>query len=484
MTGLLALDRFLFLCGALRGRRSIGRRQADQAAKILVIDPLRDDIGFDPRWRRALIEPERAGDVALADLAVEPIEGPQVTVVLELTAHAIGRGPRHRHRNDRIELRQVTSLERKHAVDVVDLGRNDRPLEARAGGAGPGADVERVRPLLMLERQDRRGSAFDGERLIAQAPRPRELHRRRSAFRGHRRCDVDGDVGPGIGIAKQHDTVLDGEAIDPRRGARIAHARELPVRASVSGALEHDSRLHQLHFGQRDTPVPKRGKIDTDGDPLRTGHHRFARPGCVTDGDRICADDRLSRNVDLQIAVDFDGPTDRRAHVARQRMPQHVPFEQGSSDRNNSRGSCQCYEGPACSGDSHLGCDVLTSLFSLEAPFLREVRLDGRQEVCRTMPRDCRALADTPAEASASWRRKTSLLYLQCRIQSDPERARYRVWLTGRKPCPTALFPSGNCQTERPASRARRPSCPAIWHDSCIGMFAVSNTLRRCALCR
>src|SRR5437762_176585 len=114
-----------------------------------------------------MIEREVAGDVALADLAGEPIERPYVCVVLQLAAQGVRRGPWRRHGNDRIELGQVASLNREQAIDVVDLRRNDRSLEARAGGARAGADIERVRPFLMLERQHRRGGALYGERLIA-----------------------------------------------------------------------------------------------------------------------------------------------------------------------------------------------------------------------------------------------------------------------------------------------------------------------------
>src|SRR5439155_15291124 len=95
----------------------------------------------------AVVDVEAAGDVALADLAAELAERPHAAAVLEVPAQAVRRRPRKWHRNDRIELRKVASLQRKHAIDVVDARRNDRAVELGAGRARLRLHFESIRPI-------------------------------------------------------------------------------------------------------------------------------------------------------------------------------------------------------------------------------------------------------------------------------------------------------------------------------------------------
>src|SRR6185312_15101751 len=158
-----------------------GGRKTDQAAEILVVQRLRYQIGVDQQSCSTLVHVESAGKVAVADLAAELIERPQRGAVLEPAVQPIRRRPWKRDRNDRIELRQIASLQHQQAVDAVESGRDDGAIEVGAGVARARLDVESIRLVTILEREQRFGVAFDRENTFAQTSGPGEMHWRGAA---------------------------------------------------------------------------------------------------------------------------------------------------------------------------------------------------------------------------------------------------------------------------------------------------------------
>src|SRR5207237_7764843 len=167
----------------------------DQAAEILVVEELRHDIGVDARYRRTAVEREVARNVAFADLAGERVEGPYLAGVLELPADAIRRRPRKRHGNNRVELRQIATLQRERSGDVVDVVRDHSPVETDARVTRARAGVDPIRPVAFLEREHGSRVSFDCEGIVAHAAGARGTHGSRHAVgRGGRR-DVEEYVG-------------------------------------------------------------------------------------------------------------------------------------------------------------------------------------------------------------------------------------------------------------------------------------------------
>ena len=173
------------------------------------------------------------------------MERPQLPVVLQLTAQTIRRRPRKRHRDNRIELRQVAPLQRERSIDVVRPVGHERAVETGPGVACSHLRVHAIRPFTLFQCKQRRSVAFDGERLAPQTSAAGKMDRRFGASGGRGRCDVDRDVGSRVGIHIPHDTVVDGQPVNARNFLR---PNEFPIAVPVCAAFEQDARLNQRQF--------------------------------------------------------------------------------------------------------------------------------------------------------------------------------------------------------------------------------------------
>ena len=123
-----ACIRFLFgRCGFAGTRRG---RHAERRPKVVEIEGARFDVARQVRTFARCIDLDRAVDIRVADLSVEPTEAPLVTGTGEIAGDAIGRRVGKRETCEIVELGQVRA--REHNIDG-ERAEIERPRQRAVG---------------------------------------------------------------------------------------------------------------------------------------------------------------------------------------------------------------------------------------------------------------------------------------------------------------------------------------------------------------
>ena len=316
-------------CGAALLRT---RCAAEEAGEIGQPHFLRRQLGGQLRQCAERLQPEGAGEVALADRALEAAEAEDARLVVEIARKLVRRRRRQRHAEQGEQGGHVGARQAHPQTRTAERLRfQDAALDLQPGIAVPGLQIDRIGLGRIAQAEQRAAEEATRDRLAGVAAVDHGQQRVLAAvLRGyglHRHPEVRlqravDQVQPAVEDAQHAQFGCEGGACV---GRWLLARRQLPVAVAGGAAMQVKVGAVDLDLGDQQASVPEAGEVDAYAKRLDAAG---ALPGRETLGigdlDALGDQQRAAGEIDVEM-VEPDFATQGRRGLAFHQRAKPVP---------------------------------------------------------------------------------------------------------------------------------------------------------------